>query len=88
MPAPYPIRRPSRSKSPATSIYPSNIAAAPKLWSNWLVKSTAPCGLPEFARRFVRRIAELTGSSAGLLAVPHEGRWQVSAIYDREKASA
>jgi PAS domain S-box-containing protein len=42
--------------------------------------------LPEFARRFVHRIAELTGSSAGLLAVPHEGRWQVAAIYDREKA--
>jgi len=42
--------------------------------------------LPEFARRFVRRIAELTGSSAGLLAVPHEGRWQVAAFYDREKA--
>ncbi len=40
--------------------------------------------LTEFARRFVRRIAELTGSSLGLLAVPHEGRWEVAALYDRE----
>ena len=37
--------------------------------------------LPEFARRFVSRIAELTGSSAGLLAVPQEGRLQVLAVH-------
>src|SRR5204862_5450695 len=30
--------------------------------------------LPEFARRFVARIAELTGSRGGLLAVPQQGR--------------
>jgi PAS domain S-box-containing protein len=35
--------------------------------------------LPEFARRFVCRAAELTGSHAGLLAVLHEGRFQVIA---------
>ncbi len=37
--------------------------------------------LPEFARRFVCRIAELTGSRAGLLAVLQEGRWQVAAVH-------
>jgi two-component system NtrC family sensor kinase len=37
--------------------------------------------MPEFARRFVSRIAELTGSRAGLLAVLHEGRWQVAALH-------
>jgi two-component system NtrC family sensor kinase len=37
--------------------------------------------LPEFARRFVRRIAELTGSRGGLLAVPQEGRLQVVAVH-------
>ena len=36
--------------------------------------------LPEFARRFVGRSAELTGSRAGLLAVLQEGRWQVAAL--------
>ncbi len=37
--------------------------------------------LPEFARRFVCRAADLTGSSAGLLAVAHEGRFQVIALH-------
>ncbi len=37
--------------------------------------------LPEFARRFVCRTAELTGSRAGLLAVQQEGRWQVVALH-------
>ncbi len=37
--------------------------------------------LPEFARRFVCRTAELTGSRAGLLAVQHEGHWQVVALH-------
>ena len=37
--------------------------------------------LPEFARRFVCRTAELTGSRAGLLAVLQEGRWQVQALH-------
>jgi two-component system NtrC family sensor kinase len=43
--------------------------------------------LPEFARRFVSRTAELTGSSAGLLAVFQEGHWQVAALENREKSS-
>jgi PAS domain S-box-containing protein len=37
--------------------------------------------LPEFARRFVSRTAELTGSKSGLLAVPHDGRWEIAALY-------
>jgi PAS domain S-box-containing protein len=37
--------------------------------------------LPDFARRFVSRAAELTGSRAGLLAVRHEGRFQVVAVH-------
>ena len=37
--------------------------------------------LPEFARRFVVRTAELTGFRAALLAVPHEGHWQVAGIH-------
>ena len=39
--------------------------------------------LPEFARRFVGRTAELSKSRAGLLAVLQEGRWQVAAIHSR-----
>jgi two-component system NtrC family sensor kinase len=37
--------------------------------------------LPEFARRFVSRAADLTGFHMGLLAVPQEGRFQVVALY-------
>ena len=37
--------------------------------------------LPEFARRFVCRTAELIGARAGLLAVLHEERWQVQALH-------
>jgi len=37
--------------------------------------------LPDFARRFVCRAADLTGSRAGLLAVCHEGQWQVVATH-------
>ncbi len=44
--------------------------------------------LPEFARRFVCRIAELTSSGAGLLAVLQDGRWQVAAIYKHEESHA
>jgi len=36
--------------------------------------------LPEFARRFVNRTIEHTGSSAGFLAVRQEDRWQVAAL--------
>ena len=43
--------------------------------------------LPEFARRFVARTAELTGSHAGLLAVWQEGLWQVVALQNQEKPS-
>ena len=38
--------------------------------------------LPEFGRRFVCRIAELTGSQAGLLAVRQEGQWQIAARHE------
>jgi len=37
--------------------------------------------LPDFARRFVCRAVELTGSRAGLLAVRHDGRFQVVALH-------
>ena len=36
--------------------------------------------LPEFAQRFVSRVAELTGFRAGLLVVLQDGRWQVAAL--------
>ena len=41
--------------------------------------------LPEFGRRFVCRIAELTGSQAGLLAVRQEGQWQIAARHEQSK---
>ncbi len=44
--------------------------------------------LPEFARRFVGRTAELSKSRAGLLALLQEGRWQVAAIHSRNDAAA
>jgi PAS domain S-box-containing protein len=37
--------------------------------------------LPDFAGRFVRRAAELTGSRAGALALLQDGRFQTFAIY-------
>jgi two-component system NtrC family sensor kinase len=40
--------------------------------------------LSEFASRFVRRTAELTGSRGGLLAVQQEGRWQMIALDQRQ----
>ncbi len=43
--------------------------------------------LPDFARRFVSRAAELTGSRAGLLAVRHEGRFQVVAVHPQLEGS-
>src|SRR5580658_3992400 len=43
--------------------------------------------LPEFSRRFVRRAAELTGSTSALLAVLHEGRWQPSAVYPPKESA-
>lgn len=42
--------------------------------------------LPEFASRFVRRTAELTGSRGGLLAVQQEGRWQAIALHQQQMA--
>src|SRR5258708_3774379 len=36
--------------------------------------------LPEFARRFVTRAAELTGCRSGFLAVFQEGQWQIAAL--------
>jgi two-component system NtrC family sensor kinase len=44
--------------------------------------------LADFARRFVSRTAELTGSRAGLLAVQREGRWQVVALHQQRAALA
>jgi PAS domain S-box-containing protein len=44
--------------------------------------------LPEFSRRFVCRAAELTSFSQGLLAVLHEGRWQVAAQHPQPETSA
>ncbi len=44
--------------------------------------------LPEFARRFVSRAADLSNSRAGLLAVLQEGRWQIAALHTRAEASA
>ncbi|HZQ94165.1 MAG TPA: PAS domain S-box protein [Candidatus Sulfotelmatobacter sp.] len=43
--------------------------------------------LPDFAHRFVSRTAELTGSHAGLLAVQHEGHWQIAALYRHDPGS-
>ena len=43
--------------------------------------------LPEFARRFVARTAELTGARAGLLAVLQEGNWLVVALHAQKAAS-
>ena len=42
--------------------------------------------LTEFAARFVRRTTELTGSRGGLLAVQHEGRWQMIALHPGQPA--
>ncbi|HEY6369331.1 MAG TPA: PAS domain S-box protein [Candidatus Sulfotelmatobacter sp.] len=44
--------------------------------------------LPEFARRFVSRTAELSNSRAGLLAVLQEGRWQVAALHTPAEVAA
>jgi PAS domain S-box-containing protein len=44
--------------------------------------------LPEFSRRFVCRAAELTSFSSGLLAVLHEGRWQIAAQHPQKETSA
>jgi two-component system NtrC family sensor kinase len=44
--------------------------------------------LPEFARRFLTRTAELTGAHAGLLALLQEGRWQVAALQSGTESSA
>jgi two-component system NtrC family sensor kinase len=42
--------------------------------------------LPEFARRFVSRAAELTGYRAGLLAMRQEGRMQVVTLHPQPQA--
>jgi PAS domain S-box-containing protein len=44
--------------------------------------------LPEFARRFVCRAADLTSSSAGLLGVLQEGRFQLAAVHPSPENSA
>jgi len=44
--------------------------------------------LPEFARRLVRRTAGLTAARGGLLAVQHEGRWQLAALQTGAEPSA
>ncbi len=37
--------------------------------------------LPEFGRRFVGRVVELTGSRAGFLVVLQDGRWQLASLH-------
>jgi two-component system NtrC family sensor kinase len=44
--------------------------------------------LPEFTRRFVTRASDLTGSRAGLLAISHEGRLQIAAVYPQPEHPA
>ncbi len=44
--------------------------------------------LPEFARRFVSRMVDVSGSRAGLLAILQEGRWQVVALHQQRLALA
>lgn len=44
--------------------------------------------LPDFARRFVVRVADLTGTRAGLLAVRSEGQWQVVALHPQQTGIA
>jgi PAS domain S-box-containing protein len=44
--------------------------------------------LPEFARRFVTRVVNLTGSRCGFLAVPQEGRLQIVAMHTEQPGSA
>ncbi|MGA2745108.1 MAG: PAS domain S-box protein [Candidatus Sulfotelmatobacter sp.] len=44
--------------------------------------------LPEFAQRLVSRTAELTGARAGLVALPHEERWQIAAVLPGTEAVA
>ncbi len=43
--------------------------------------------LPEFARRFVSRIVELTGSRGALLAIMQEGQWKVAAQHATRHAA-
>jgi len=43
--------------------------------------------LPDFARRFVGRTVELTGASAGLLAVLQEGNWHVVGLQTPQESS-
>ncbi len=40
--------------------------------------------LPDFASKFVRRVAELTECRGGLLAVQQEGRWQIVALHQQQ----
>jgi PAS domain S-box-containing protein len=44
--------------------------------------------LPEFSRRFVCRAAELTSFGSGLLAVLHEGHWQIAAQHPQKETPA
>jgi two-component system NtrC family sensor kinase len=44
--------------------------------------------LPEFARRFVTRVVNLTGSRSGFLAVPQEGRLQIVAMHPEQAGNA
>ena len=39
--------------------------------------------LPDFSRRFVCRVAALTNSHGGFLAIPQEGSFQIVAVYSR-----
>ena len=44
--------------------------------------------LPEFARRFVARAVDLTSSTAGFLAVRHEGQWRIVALYPNPESAS
>lgn len=41
--------------------------------------------LPDFGRRFISRIAELTGFRSGLLLTPQDGHWHVEAIHSPDQ---
>ena len=44
--------------------------------------------LPDFARRFLRRAAELTGATVGALALFQDGRFQTAAVHRQSDSSA
>ena len=43
--------------------------------------------LPDFGRRFISRIAELTGFRSGLLATPQDGHWHLEATHALDQSA-